>query len=99
MPLKIEPASAEEQAFAADVNRKLVNSGARVSVFSLLNIETQVRQYGVVFQLGSKRKTITADAPFHYDSPDDVISRVYAWIKGGAELYTPDESVTREWFT
>ena len=89
---KIEAASQEEHDFAAKVNLALEQAGGRASVspFCRLDEDTQARMYGLVFSCGSKRHTITADAPFHYDSPDDVVARVKQWIAtaGGRELYS-----------
>ena len=92
MPLKIQAASPEEHAFAAEVNKRLASSGARISAFSLLNTETETRSYGLVFTYGPKRHTITADSAFHYDSPDDVMDRVKRWLasSGSNNLYSPD---------
>jgi hypothetical protein len=95
MPLKIQAASPEEHAFAAEVNKRLASArcaGARISAFSLLNTETQTRTYGLVFTYGPKRETISDPTPFHYDSPDDVVDRVKRWLasSGSNNLYSPD---------
>jgi hypothetical protein len=92
MPLKIQAASAEEHAFAAEANKRLATTGARIAAFSLVNNETETRSYGLVFTYGPKRHTITADAPFHYDSPDEIVDRVKRWLatSGGNDLYSPD---------
>ena len=92
MPLKIQAASPEEHAFAAEVNKRLASTGARISAFSLLDAETQTRTYGLVFTYGPKRETISDPTPFHYDSPDDVVDRVKRWLasSGTNNLYSPD---------
>jgi hypothetical protein len=82
--LKIQPASREEHAFAERVNGLLADTGARVTAFSLLNTETEVRGYGLTFSCGTKRTTINADSPFHYDPPQDVVKRVREWLAKGA---------------
>jgi len=79
MALKIQPASPEEHAFAAEVNKRLTE--AKVIPFAMAdpaNPETPPT-YHLTVQLGSKRTTLTADAPFHLDSPEDVIKRVNEW--------------------
>jgi hypothetical protein len=89
--VKIEAASAEEHAFAATVNREM-KEAATVSPFTQVDEATDTRTYCLVFSCGSKRHTITSDAPFHYDSPDEVVKRVQAWVanRGGQQLYSPD---------
>ncbi len=92
MPLKIQAASPEEHAFAAEVNKRLAGTGARISAFSLLDIETKADSWGLVFTYGPKRHTITADAPFHYDSADEIVEKVKRWLasSGSNNLYSPD---------
>lgn len=75
--LKASPPTPEEMAFCAEVNRRL--AAGKVSAYSMMDAESQARTYGLVFSLGSKRKTLQSDQPFHYDPPDDVIKRVREW--------------------
>lgn len=83
MSLKIQPASPEEHAFAAKVNKSLAGVGAAVHAFSMFNTETgAIQDYRLTFQCGAKRKTIMADGPFHHDPPEDVVKRVREWIAG-----------------
>jgi len=79
---KIEPASPEEMAFAVEANKLLADIGAKISVFTMLDQEDGTRAYNVTFQCGSKRHSITSEAPFHYDPPADVAERVKQWIAG-----------------
>jgi hypothetical protein len=81
MPLKIAPASPEEHAFAAEVNKRLPD-GAKINAFELVEAESERRFYGLTFQYGSRRTTMQADSPFHLDPPEDVIKRVRDWIAG-----------------
>ena len=92
MPLKIQAASPEEHAFAAEVNKRLASTGARVNAFTTVDTETEEKSYRLTFQYGSKRTTIAANGPFHYDSPDDVVDRVKRWLasSGSNNLYSPD---------
>jgi hypothetical protein len=92
MPLKIQAASPEEHAFAAEVNKRLATTGAKVNAFTVLNEDRLSHVYGLVFTYGPKRHTITADAPFHYDSPDEIVEKVKRWLasSGGNDLYSPD---------
>jgi hypothetical protein len=92
MPLKIAPAFPEEYAFATEVNKRLASTGARILPFTMTDPESQASTYHLTFQLGPKRHTIAADAPFHLDSPDDVVGRVHDWIAGvgATERYSPD---------
>ena len=92
MPLKIQAASPEEHAFAAEVNKRLASTGARISAFSLYDIQTDTASYGLVFTYGPKRHTITSDIAFHHDPPDDVVDRVKRWLasSGTNNLYSPD---------
>lgn len=83
MAAKQQQATAEEFAFANDLNRRLAAYGATVSAYSTLDDDTQRRSYGLVFCHGSKRHTITSDVPFHYDSPDDLMEGVKKWLDGG----------------
>lgn len=83
MPLKIHPASPEEHAFASQVNKRLAGDAA-VHAFCLVNTENETRHYGLTFQCGSKRHTITADGPFHYDPVEDVVKRVREWMAGSS---------------
>jgi hypothetical protein len=84
MPLKIAPASPEEHAFAAEVNKRISDNGgaARVHAFTLIDTETEAKTYHLAFQYGSKRTTIAADSPFHLDPVEDIIKRVQDWIAG-----------------
>jgi hypothetical protein len=82
MTLKIAPATAEEYTFAQEVNRKLASTGASVHAFTRVDTENKTACYGLIFQCGSKRETITADTPFCYDPPDDVVARVQRWMAG-----------------
>jgi len=92
MPLKIQAASPEEHAFAAEVNKRLNGTGAKVNAFTRMETETQAISYGLTFQYGPKRYTITSDGPFHSDSPQDVVDRVKRWLAGSNanNLYSPD---------
>jgi hypothetical protein len=80
--LKIAPATAEEYTFAQEVNRKLASTGASVHAFTRVNTEDDTRTYGLILQCGAKRETITADTPFCYDPPDDVVARMQRWMAG-----------------
>ena len=92
MPTKIQPADAEEHVFVALVNKKL-GGLATVSAFSTLDTESGERRHGLVLSCGSKRHTVMADTPFHYDPADDVVARVKHWLSGaGRERYTTDSS-------
>jgi hypothetical protein len=90
--LKIAPASPEEYVFAVEVNRRLAGTGASVVAFTQVDSDKQPKSYGLTFQCGSKRHTITADAPFCYDAPDDVVRRVQQWMAqvGNADRWTTD---------
>lgn len=93
MTLKIQPAPPEEQAFAAQVNKVLHGSGAAVHPYLLVDTETgRVQEYRLTCQCGSKRHTISADGPFHYDPAEDVIKRVREWMAaaGAGERWTTD---------
>lgn len=81
--LKIQPATAEEYAFAAEVNKRLTD-GARVTPSTVADpANPEARPiYRLTFQLGSKRTTITSDAPFYLDPPEDVVKQVTDWIAG-----------------
>jgi hypothetical protein len=92
MPLKIQAASPEEHAFAAEVNKHLSDTGARISAYSIVNTDLGTISYGLVFTYGPRRRTITSDAPFHYDSADEIVDRVKRWLasSGTNNLYSPD---------
>jgi hypothetical protein len=92
MTLKIAPPSPEEHAFACQVNDRLVGTGARVVSFTLVNPKNQARTYHLTVQAGSKRTVLTADAPFHYDPPEDVVAKVKEWIGSASagERWTTD---------
>lgn len=85
MTLKIAPATAEEYAFAQAVNQRLVGTGASVHAFTQVDSDKQPKSYGLTLQFGGKRTTLTADAPFHYDAPEDVVVRVKQWIAGAGQ--------------
>jgi len=85
MPLKIQPASPDEHAFAAKVNEGLRDIGASISAYSLVDIGPEgptsaIRLHGLVFSCGGRRHSMQADSPFHYDPPEDVIQRVRDWV-------------------
>jgi hypothetical protein len=92
MTLKIAPATPEEYAFAQAVNQQLTGTGASVHAFTQVDSDKQPKSYGLTFQCGSKRTTITADAPFCYDAPEDVVVRVKQWLAAAAagERWTTD---------
>lgn len=92
MALKIAPATPEEYVFAQEVNKKLAAVGASVHAFTRVDSETDAKSYGLTFQAGSKRTTITADTPFCYDAPEDVVVRVKQWLAAASqgERWTTD---------
>lgn len=92
MTLKIAAATPEEYAFAQAVNQRLVGTGASVHAFTREDSETQAKTYGLTLQYGGKRTTLTAESPFHYDSPDDVVVRVKQWLAATSqgERWTTD---------
>jgi hypothetical protein len=83
--LKIAAASPEEHRFAAVVNARLTDTGARVLPFEMVNAENGARTYHLTLQYGAKRTVITADSPFHYDPPEDVTRRVREWMASAAQ--------------
>lgn len=92
MALKIQPASPEEHAFAAQVNKRLAGD-AFMHPFCMFNTETgTIVDYRLTFQCGRKRHTIMADSPFHYDPIEDVVKRVREWMGhiGQGERWTTD---------
>jgi hypothetical protein len=92
MTLKIAPATPEEYAFAQAVNQKLVGTGASVHAFTMIDSESGRQSYRLTLQCGSKRTTLSADAPFHYDPPEDVVAKVKEWIDSASvgERWTTD---------
>jgi hypothetical protein len=92
MTLKIAPASPEEYVFAQECNRLLTGTGASVHAFTQVDGDKQPAGYGLVMQCGGKRETITADTPFSYDPPEDVVRRVKQWVAsaGQADRWTTD---------
>jgi hypothetical protein len=61
MTLKASSPTREELAFCAEVNKGLPDG--KVSAYSVVDDETRVRTYGLVFALGSKRKSIQSNIP------------------------------------
>jgi hypothetical protein len=92
MTAKMQSATPEEYVFAQEVNRRLVGTGASVHPFCMLDPETQARTYHMTMAAGSRRHTILADSPFHYDPPEDVVRRVHQWLAaaGAGERWTTD---------
>ncbi len=45
MPLKIQAASPEEHAFAAQVNKRLAGTGARVNAYETVDKDSDAREY------------------------------------------------------
>jgi hypothetical protein len=87
---KIAPASAEEYTFAQEVNRLLVGTGASVHAFTRVT-DDGAKSYALIFQCGGRRTERTADAPFHYDPPEEVVRTVREWMAGaGGDRWTTD---------
>jgi hypothetical protein len=83
MTAKIAAASTEEHAFAGEVNKRLVTTGARVVPFSMVDPDKPTT-YHLTVSCGAKRTAFTADSPFHYDAIDDVVTKVQQWLAGAA---------------
>jgi hypothetical protein len=80
MTEKIASATPEEYVFAREVNRRLAGTGASVHPFTMIDSESARQSYRLTLQCGGKRTTLSADAPFHYDPPEDVVAKVKEWI-------------------
>jgi hypothetical protein len=87
----------EEADFVARVNATLARlcDGAKVTVFRLADSSPLAagKPYGLIMQLGSKRKTLTGESSFCHASEDDLVSMVTEWIAtvGQGERWTTDE--------
>lgn len=83
MPVNMRFPSAEEKEFCSQVNALLRDYGAKVSAFERENADHST--YYLMFECGSKRRTIHSDQPWHYDPPQEVVAQVLDWIHGARQ--------------
>jgi len=93
----------EEREFNAGVNMILAKlcDGARISTFRVAEssplaagkASTSAQPYGLIMQLGGKRKTVTNESPFCHASQDDIVAMVTEWVASlrQGERWTTDE--------
>jgi len=78
MAIKLLVSDAQQRSLAHEINAKLP-AEAKVTCFRTED-ENQVTRYGIVFEYGCARHTITNSVPF-YDA-DEVVADVRRWITG-----------------
>ena len=98
MSLKIAPVTAEELQFAAACNKLLLPLGARCNPFVMVDAAAQETPphephhvYGLTISCGSRRHTISSETPLHYETPQEIVARIEAWIR--------EVNYARRWIT